>query len=470
MTTALPVPRTSGEYSTEVCRLTIAGPAGRADLAIPVTTPVSALLPVLLRHIPADPERSVDGWTLQRLAEPPLALDDTPQTAGLLHGDILYLRPADELLPELAFDDISDGVANAVSARPDRWRSELTRRLFLALACFVLVTLAVAIPVAGHGVVVPVLYGVAAIFLGSLCALDERWSADGGIAVITGLGAWGSAVLAGLAAADRDSGLTSPRPGGIALGAACGVLVSAAVLLPIPRIPLVVSGTTLFTSALGALTAAVAAVTDWDAVRTVSTVAVVVFFFGHFAPRAALRLARVRVPQLPHNAQELQQDLDAHPEGLVSRRAAAADSLLTVLTVATAVMCSAAFVLLVLSHGWITWALPLTLSSAMLLRSMSFDSTWQRVPTVFSGVLGLLAVVLSWTASATGTGTRCALLLGLLVGAVLLLVGAWRLPPTRLLPVWGHTADILEMLTALAVLPLLLELLHVYSHVRSSVG
>lgn len=470
MTTAIPAPRTSGEYSTEVCRLTIAGPAGRADLAVPVTTQVSALLPVLLRHVPADPARAVGTWTLQRLAEPPLALDDTPQTAGLLHGDVLYLRPADEPLPELDFDDVSEGVAHAVGAHTDRWRPELTRRLFLALACFVLAVLAAAVPVAAHGTVVPVLYGVAAVILGTVCALDERWSADHGIAVITGLGAWGSAVLAGLAAADRQSGLTAPGFGGIALGAACGVLISAALLLPIPRIPLVVSGAALFTSALAALTAGVAVMTDWDAVRSVSTVAVAVFFFGHLAPRASLRLARVRVPQLPHNAEELQEDLEAHPEGLISRRAAAADALLTVLTIATALLSSAAFVLLAFADNWIDWAFPLVFSGAVLLRSKSFNATWQRVPAVFCGVLGLLTVALSWTASATGTSTRCAMLLGLLVTAVLLLVGAWRLPPTRLLPVWGHTADILELLTALALLPLLLQLLHVYAHVRSSVG
>ena len=65
---------------------------------------------------------------------------------------------------------------------------------------------------------------------------------------------------------------------------------------------------------------------------------------------------------------------------------------------------------------------------------------------------------------------RCALLLGLLVGAVLLLIGAWRLPTARLLPVWGHSADILELLTALGLLPLLLQLLHVYAHIRALVS
>lgn len=473
MTTAIPAARTPGPYGTEVCRLTIAGPAGRADLAVPVTAPVSALLPVLLRHVPADPARPAGTWTLQRLGEPPLDLDATPQTAGLLHGDVLYLRPADDPMPELEFDDASDGVAHAVGARTDRWRPEATRRLFLALACLVLLALAAAVPLAGRGTgrgaVVPLLYGVAAVGLGISCMLDQRWSADRGIAVVTGLGACAFAVLAGLTAADRHSRLTAYRPGGIALGAVCGVLVAAVVLLPAPRIPLAVTGTALFAPALAALTAGLAAATGWDAVRSVSVVAVAAFLFGHLAPRAALRLARVRVPRLPHNAAELQEDVEPHQEQSLTLRAAAADALLTVFTVSVALLCVADFAVLAFAGGWVAWAFPLVFSGAALLRAKSLNVIWQRVPVTFSGVLGMLSVPLSWTAAASGTGTRCALLLGLLVAAVLLLVGAWRLPHTRLLPVWGHTADVLELLTALALLPLLLQLLHVYAHVRNAV-
>ncbi|CAM5608080.1 type VII secretion integral membrane protein EccD [Streptomyces griseorubiginosus] len=469
MTTAVPVARTPGPYGTEVCRLTIAGPGGRADLAVPVTAPVSALLPVLLRHVPADPARPAGTWTLQRLGEPPLDLDATPQTAGLLHGDVLYLRPADDQMPELEFDDASDGVAHAVGARDDRWRPETTRRLFLALACLVLLAFAAAVPLAGKGAVVPVLYGVAAVGLGAVCTLDQRWSADRGIAVVTGLGACAFAVLTGLTAADRDTGLTAPRPGGIALGAVCGVLVAAVVLLPTARVPLAVTGTALFAPALAAFTAGLAAATGWDAARSLSVVAVAAFLFGHLAPRAALRLARVRVPQLPHNAAELQEDVEPHQEQSLTLRAAAADALLTVFTVSVALLCVADFAVLAFAGGWVAWAFPLVFSGAALLRAKSLNVVWQRVPVTFSGVLGMLSVLLSWTAAASGTGTRCALLLGLLVAAVLLLVGAWRLPHTRLLPVWGHTADVLELLTALALLPLLLQLLHVYAHVRNAV-
>ncbi|MFJ9907444.1 type VII secretion integral membrane protein EccD [Streptomyces sp. NPDC101152] len=465
MTTPVSAPRTPGAVSTEVCRLTIAGPAGRADLAVPVTTRVSALLSVLMRHIPTDPARPAGAWVLQRLGEAPLGLDATPQSAGLYHGDVLYLRPADDPMPELEFDDAADGVAHAVGSELDRWRPELTRRLFLALACLVLAALAAAVPWAGHGSSVPVLYGVATVVLGAGCALDQRRPADRATGLITGIGACVFAGLTGLSAVHGTAGLLSPRHTDVVLGAGAAVLVSAAVL-SIPRLPLAATGTTLLTAALAAVTGCLAASSGWNAAHSTSTVAVVFFLFGHLAPRAALRLARIRVPQLPRNAEELQEDIDPLPEHLLTRRAATADAILTVVSVSNGLLCSTAFVLLAGERGWIGWLFPLVFSGALLLRSKSLQAPWQRIPEAFGGVLGLLTVVLSWSASASSLATRSALLLGLLVAAVLLLVGAWRLPRVRLLPVWGHTADILELLTALALLPLLLQLLHTYAYFR----
>jgi hypothetical protein len=48
-------------------------------------------------------------------------------------------------------------------------------------------------------------------------------------------------------------------------------------------------------------------------------------------------------------------------------------------------------------------------------------------------------------------------------------VGAWRLPTARLLPMWGHMADRAELLTAIALVPLLLQVLHVYATFRSMI-
>ncbi|WP_043475327.1 EsaB/YukD family protein, partial [Kitasatospora sp. MBT66] len=129
MTTAPPPVET-----TEVCRITVDGPAGRADLAVPVTTTVAALLPVLTRDLPATPDRATPAWVLQRLGEDPLDPEATPATAGLRHGDVLRLRPAEDPLPALHFDDIADGVADRVGRGPGRWHPGLTRALALLLA------------------------------------------------------------------------------------------------------------------------------------------------------------------------------------------------------------------------------------------------------------------------------------------------------------------------------------------------
>ncbi|MFE6742657.1 type VII secretion integral membrane protein EccD [Streptomyces tubercidicus] len=468
MTTALPAPRTPGAVGTEVCRLTIAGPAGRADLAVPVTTTVSALLPVLLRHVPTEPGRPAGVWTLQRLGEAPLDLDATPQSAGLVHGDVLYLRTVDDPMPELAFDDIADGVAHAVGARPNRWRPELTRRLFLALACVVLAVLAAAVSVLGDGPLAPVLYGVSVVALGAGCALDRRRPADHAAVLVTGAGACVFAALAGLTALHGTPGLSAPRPADLMLGGACAAAVAGA-LLPVPRLRSAVTGTLLLSAVLTLVTGVVGAWSGADAARSTSTVAVAVFLLGHLAPRTSLRLARIRVPQLPRNAEELQEDTDPHPEGLVTRRAMTADNLLTAISITTGLLCSAAFLLLLGQDDWIGWLFPLVFSGAVLLRTKSLNVSWQRVPAAVSGTLGLLTVVLTWTAGSS-TATRCVLLLGLLTAAGLLLTGAWRLPTARLLPIWGHMADILELVTALALLPLLLQLLHVYAHVRAAVS
>jgi type VII secretion integral membrane protein EccD len=457
MTTAVSAARSPLVVGTDVCRLTIAGPAGRADLAVPVTTTVSTLLPMLLRHVPADPGQSAGTWVLQRLGEEPLPLEATPKSAGLRHGDVLYLRPADDPLPGLEFDDVSDGVAFAIGARRDRWRPEWTRRLFLALACLVLAAFAAAVAGIGRGPTAPLCYGIAALALGIACAADSRQPADRATLLITGTGACVFGALAGLTAAHGTAAV---------LFGAAGAGVVAALLLPTRRLPLEIPATVLAAVVLTEFVGALVLRLGWDAVRAGSTVAVICFLVGHSAPRTALRLARLRVPDLPHNAAELQEALDPEPEEVVVRRVAVADALLTAATASSALVTSAVFVLITAHHrNWAGTLLVLLFAMAVLLRSKNLNTVWQRLPLVFCGALGLVALLLSWAQHAQ-TGGRITILLTVLVGVGLLLVGAWRLPTARLLPVWGVTAEILEMVMALSLLPLLLQMLHTYYYFR----
>ncbi|MEU6028850.1 type VII secretion integral membrane protein EccD [Streptomyces tauricus] len=464
MTTAAPLP----VRATEVCRVTIEAPDGRADLAVPVTTPVSALLPVLLRHT-ARPGQDGTAWILQRLGEAPLHPEATPESARLRDGDVLHLRPAAAALPALHFDDVSDGVAHTVGAGPGRWRPGLTRALGLTLAGLALAALAAALLGAGPGPLTAAAAAAVALVLAAGCATAARAGADRGSVLVAGIGAFGFAVLAGTTLREGPSGGFAPGPAGVLAGAGC-VVVLAGLLLALGALPLVVPGTVLLTAVAAALGTGLAEATGLHGVQAAAVVAVGLFTLGHFAPRLALRTARLRVPQLPHNAEELQQDIEPEPGDTVAGRVTVATACLDAISISSALVWAVTLWLLAdRERGWAGWVLPLSLSLAVLLRARGTNGALQRIPAVLAGAygLGLLLVV---RAAPTGPGGRAAVLAVLLAAALLLIVGAWRLPRARLLPVWGHFGDLLEIVTAIALLPLLFQVLHAYTYFRGLAG
>ncbi|MCX4817813.1 type VII secretion integral membrane protein EccD [Streptomyces sp. NBC_01239] len=465
MTTAVPLPA----RTAEVCRLTVEAPDGRADLAVPVTTPVSALLPVLLRHTAAGPDTQGTPWTLQRLGEDPLDPEATPESAGLRDGDVLHLRPAEAALPALHFDDVSDGVAHTVGSGPGRWRPELTRKLGLALACLALAALAAALLGAGPGPLTAMTAGVIALVLAAGCASAARMHAVPGAILVAGVGAFGFAALAGTTLREGPGGGFAPGTTGILVAAGC-VVALAGGLLALGALPLVVPGTVLLTAVAAAVGAGLAETAGLHGFQAASVVAVGLFVLGHLAPRLALRTARLRVPQLPHDAEELQQDIEPEPGERVTGRVTVATACLDTIGISSALVWAVALWLLAdREHGWTGWLLPLCLSLAVLLRARGTNGTLQRVPAVLAGAYGL-GLVLIVRVAPTGPVGRASVLAALLAAALLLLVGAWRLPRARLLPVWGHLGDLLETVTAIALLPLLLQVLHAYAYFRGLAG
>nr|WSX75669.1 type VII secretion integral membrane protein EccD [Streptomyces sp. NBC_00899] len=464
MTTAAPL---TGR-PTEVCRVTVETPDGRADLSVPVTTSVSALIPLLLKRLPDAAAANGTAWVLQRLGEEPLAPDTTPESAGLRHGDILHLRPADSPLPAVHFDDLADGVARTVGDGPGRWRPELTRNLALVLACLALAGLAAAL--LGRGVdhrTAPVA-GVVAVVLGITCATTAWLRADRNSVLVAGLGAFGFAGLAGTTLRESPAGGHAPGPTGVLLGAGCVIALSG-VLFALRALPLVVPGACLLTAAAAAAGAGLAEGVPLRGDRAAAVVAVALFLLGHAAPRLALRTARLRVPRLPHDAEELQQDIEPETGTQVSDRVRVATACLDAISIASALVWAVSLWLLAVhEHEWAGWLLPLVLSLAVLLRARGTNGTLQRVPAVLAGTYGLGIVVVR--AAHAGAAGRAAALAVLLAAAVLLLVGAWRLPRARLLPVWGHLGDLVEIVAVIALLPLLLQVLHVYAYFRGLAG
>lgn len=188
--------------SGEMCRLTICGPASQVELAVPAHVPLADLMPTVLGHL--DPALATTGlphggWVLQRLGEPPLDEDHGTAAAGLYDGDVLHLRPRDELLPLVDFDDLVDGVHTALSKQEDKWRPALTRRACVAAMGLCAATAVPVAALAGSGwAAVSGAAGLAVALLAAAAAvsrvLDDRTSA-----VVLAAVAMFAAAVAGLA-------------------------------------------------------------------------------------------------------------------------------------------------------------------------------------------------------------------------------------------------------------------------------
>lgn len=133
--------------------------------------------------------------------------------------------------------------------------------------------------------------------------------------------------------------------------AAVYALIVASALLATARLPVAVPGSVAVTALLAGTAAALEHLAGLSAADSVATVAVTALLLGHWAPRFSLRAALLRVPLLPHNTDELQEDIDPEPEERIARRVAIAEALLDITAVSTGVLCTAAAVLLVVVPG-----------------------------------------------------------------------------------------------------------------------
>lgn len=458
----------SAAAAADLCRITVHGPAGRIDLAIPTLARIGALLPTFVLHLGGDvpPGRL---WSVQRLGEGPLDTDGTAASHGLRDGDELYLRDTEYAIPPLEFDDLSHGVGEAIRARGDRWRPESTYHLFLGLVGLCVAGFAATVILAvGPGTRLGWSAGIVALLLACGAALTDRQLGRRPLGLVLGLGAIGLAALVGPIADRNAHQLLAFGPSALLTGGLCaaalGALLAAATCIRANG-PLAAYGTAAVTALAVVLAMVLAIGYDLDITTAVTVVAVVMFEIGTLAPRIAPRLARLRLPDLPRTSEELQQDIEPEPGERLAVRAEWANAYLTMLLISGALIFAADAVLLVRVPGSLGWVLPGVFAVAMLLRTKHLVAVWQRSALAVSGSLGLLSILVAFAVHTTFSG-----LAALVVIIALVTIGALRLPTTRLLPVWGHTGDIAELWTAIALVPLLLQLLHVFAFFRALAG
>jgi type VII secretion integral membrane protein EccD len=461
----------------ELVRVSVHGPSGRADLAVPVSTTVADLMPVLLQYTGDDDATSGEllnetDWVLQRLGRAPLDADGTPETLDWLEGEHFYLRPAGDAMPEMDFDDVADGLATAFAKQRDRWRPEFSSWLFVAAAGAAALAAAMVIALPDSGPARLPAAVLLTLLLGGAAVVAGRSSGTRVVVALFGVSACGFAWLAGEIAAHSPGVFVPDPPGALVAGALVaavgGILLGfrATIAEGIPFLPFglaVLSGLTVAGACALHLSA--------DLSGAQSTALVCTFYLGvaSYAPRIVLRMAKLHGPQLPRTAEDLQHDIDPLPADDVLERANSADRYLSVLMIVTFGVLIVASIFLLETPGWAPTTLVALFALTSALRARVHLTIAQRVSLAAGGMLpGVLLV--GEMAVTSGIDTRAVILLCCLLGIAVAVTAALRPPLRRPRPVWGHLANIVESVAMVAMLPVLLAVMDAYAWARGLGG
>ncbi|MET9843860.1 type VII secretion integral membrane protein EccD [Streptomyces ossamyceticus] len=458
-----------------LCHLTVRAPAKTMDLAVPADVPVADLLPTVLRYSGEElEENGLDhgGWVLQRLGGSPLDDEGTLESLDLKDGEVLYLRPHSDALPEVRLDDLVDGIANHTRERLHGWSPEAGRRLLRgAVAVCVLTALGVLAWPGGPVGPRAVTAAVAGLLLLAGAASASRAVGDAAAGATLGflavpclaLAGW---LLPGGALSGPDShhvlGARLLAAGATAAGGATLAVAAAAVYIPLFIATAVVAVATV---SAGVLMSVVDVPVD-GAGAAVAAVAVVL---GGFVPALSFKLAGMRMPPLPTSAQQLQEGIEPYSGSDVATRTELAGSWMTALYGATGAVCAGCLAALLRLPGLPEVLTAGTLSLLLLLHGRGMVNVWQRLALVVPGLWGAFLLAVG-TAARLSPADRPVFVVGLLALAAALAVASWTVPGRRMLPYWGRAAELLQSLLAIALLPLTLWVLGVFGALRAING
>jgi type VII secretion integral membrane protein EccD len=444
----------------DVCRITVVGPRYRVDMALPSAVPFAQLFPAIAHFSRLDAREVPGGWVLQRLGQRPFQPSVTPASAGLLDGELIYLRPRVAELPEITSDDIADEIAG-VHGGPGRWTSGDARRV--AFCAGALALAAGAVVVARSATPAPAaVAGATALFLLAAAASAARAAGDTLAGVVLGYAALPYAFLAGLDA------VGTPRGGGPLPAGASGALAGFAVTALAAVVAAIVVTLPAF---LGPAAAAMFGVlASWLAVTwsglgasgSAALVATAALALMPLAPGLAFRLARLRLPPVPASADDLRDDALLAPTADVRLRAAAADRIVAGAIAAVGLSGAGAEVALGLGHGVLPRVTAAVLCCALLLRSRVFPGRAQRLWLIVPGYAGLALL-------GTAAGGFTALLALGAGAAVVIWAGAWLLGH-RPSPFWGRAADVADLVLVAALVPLALGVAGVLNYLHGLGG
>lgn len=448
-----------------LCRLTVMTPDRTVELAVPSDIVLADLLPTIVDHGGADLyERgaSAGGWVLQRLGQEPLDEERTLGDLGLRDGETVHLRLRGDVLPEIHYDDLVDGLSSRLRERADSWRPVWSHHLMTGLALGSLATGLLLLLQPGPAGLRAVCAAVTAMLLLAGAAAASRAVGDVGAGASLGAAAVPYLALAGSLV---PQGASSDAELGARLLAGCSAAAGAAVLAVAAVgacAPLFLA--TALAAALGATGGAVM-LFGVPATGTAAPLILAIVLLGNFLPSLAFRLSGLKVPLLPTNTGQLQEGIDPTPDEVIAARGAVADQYLTGLYGATGLVAASCLTVLAFQTSWAPLTLAAVLCALMFTHARAIGGAWQRLAVVLPAAYGSVLLTVRWVLE-TDAGSRPLLLAGLLAAAAVLAITGWTLPGRRLVPYWGRAVDLLHLLFAITLVPLALLVTGLYGYLR----
>jgi type VII secretion integral membrane protein EccD len=462
-------PSPPGAGATDFVRITLAGPAGRADLAVPAAVPLARLLPALLRHAGAEPGPDGGvrhgGWVLRRSDGTRLDAAASLAEQGVAEGTLLVLAHGNADTTPPLYDDVVEVLGEHGVRHP--WPARATRYTAAALAVLALLTGCAALATARGSL--PGWLGLAtAVLTLAVGVLMSRGFGDLRAGTFAGVLAALPAVVGAvrLLGAEHDGSGSGSGLGAEHLLLACAVVAVVGVLGPVlvgggdgAFVALVVAGP------IAATGAAVCAIwRDVTPAEGASVAGPLALALTTLWPTLALRVARVPAPQLAATADELEALPSQLAHEQLTARIAAARRVLGGLTVGSHLVAGGATLVLFAATELWAGVLGGTLTVLMLLRARLFKESGQ-VATALAAALVATAGAAAFTVAdrvqengpLLGVALPAALTVALTAGSVALAAGRFRANP-RLV----RALDMLEGLLLLAVVPLVLALWEVY--------
>ncbi|WP_239476806.1 type VII secretion integral membrane protein EccD [Nocardia arizonensis] len=476
----------------ELCRVSVIGGDTQLDIGLPATVPIASFIGDLVTLIRSRDPRVPDGeeesapvraqhWTLARLGQDPLAPNRTLTEAEVYDGELLLLSPVSRKESPALFDDVIDAVSRLTAGEFRSWTGSAARWTGLVTALVaVLATLgllaasradgdplAPAFALLGVGVLALTAAGIAARKYAD--ELTARWLSLDALALLFGGGA-----------------LLVPGP----LGASHALLGSVTVLVAgVLGQRIIGTGAGLFAAAVplsvvAAVSSAVYLLWHPGLPKLFSGVLIAGFVLMSSIARMAAVVARLPIPPVPTAGGAIDPaDHEQRPtiEGIgavgaialpsaagLGERARIANQIQTGLVVACATTVGigafgAADPFGPLHSGGV--ALALIAAIVLCLRGRSFADLGQAATMICAGALTALAVL---TCLGLGHGTlEFAAVAALLCTAVAVVGFGVIGPHVEVTPVTRRGIEIFEYLLIIALFPLALWVMDVYSTARN---